>query len=163
MRKMEKNKLWFLTLFKELLIAMVAVPDEVHEMHQDAQNSQRVIESAFLKLLLLIIIPSTIIVKVFQLIGLIGTRDPKKNFVSTPPGGLAHIALSAIFPKTTYEKQFQQQIADMREESFECDAAHKVWQRRWVVLRGHLLLIASVILYLKVSVVKKCVDIWKAT
>ncbi len=87
----------------------------------------------------------------------------KKNLVRTPPGGLAHIALSTIFPQKVYERQFQQQIADMREESFECDAHGKTWFRRWVIIRGHFALSFSVLLYFKVSLVKKCVDIWKAT
>ncbi len=78
--------------------------------------------------------------------------------VHKPAGYCAFIILSFIFSKKVFNNNFAQTIADMRDEANEADALNQSWQRRWIIIRGNISLTLSVVIYLKVQVIKKAWD-----
>ncbi len=86
--------------------------------------------------------------------------SPKdKVKIHKPAGHCASLILSFLFSKKAFLENFAQTIADMRDEANEADALNQSWQRRWIIIRGNISLIISVVIYLKVQVIKKA---WNA-
>ena len=78
--------------------------------------------------------------------------------VHKPAGSFAHSVLSFLLPKKTFEENFAQAIADMRDEANEADLEGKVLLRRWIVFRDNVILIVSFLLFIKGRVLKKLFD-----
>lgn len=86
-------------------------------------------------------------------------RKPAK--IVRPPGSFLLGVTSFVYSKKTFERVFQQAIADMREEYNEAILANKKWRARFIVVRGNFSVISAASLHLPVSIVRIVTTFWK--
>ncbi len=90
-------------------------------------------------------------------------RDKKPaKVISTPTGSFVLRISELICSKKIYERVFHQNIISMREEYFEALAQGKKRKALWIMVRGHLWLIWTVIFQLFVFAVSGPIKIIKS-
>lgn len=78
----------------------------------------------------------------------------ERKIASIPGSRLKHV-LRFFSSRRTYERVFHEQFLDMEQEFIEALDAKELVRARWVIVRGHIFLVASVGLYLWTSTIGK--------
>jgi hypothetical protein len=77
-----------------------------------------------------------------RLLARMGVTRPR---IEAPPGILVASVLRQVLAPTEYRKWVLVAVSEMQAEYFEELVAGHVWRARWVALRGHLVLVLSVL------------------
>ena len=62
-----------------------------------------------------------------------------------PPGQRVRAILSIIYSRKVFERVFAEAISDLQTEYIESLAAKNPWLERWIVIRGHLTIVKTII------------------
>ena len=82
--------------------------------------------------------------------------------ITRPPAHRATEILRFIFPKAAFDAVFSQVVLDMREEYFAALRDRKIGLARWRHIQLWWVLLATFILWLGASSLRKMFDLWKA-
>ena len=77
----------------------------------------------------------------FSALGATVAKPSSSALVVTPPGYRLAAILGFLLTRKAFKRFVEPVIADMQHEYIEALAAEHRWRARWIVLRGHLLVI----------------------
>ena len=141
--------------FLNTLMAIVAITVGATILALD--GSTEILEKTILKVIRFVRFIAT------RIIGIDGSHAAVRPAIFKPPGTIWILLFRTIYPKKKFERNFQQQIADMREEYYVALMLGRVKQARWIWIRGVACLWFTVLADVPVSISKLVVHLWKAS
>jgi ferric-dicitrate binding protein FerR (iron transport regulator) len=71
------------------------------------------------------------------------SADRDQNKINMAPGSRLAAIAEFLLTRASYKRYVRPIIADMQEEYIDCIAHRREWKARWVVVRGHFLVVPS--------------------